>query len=148
MAGHFSAWRREPEPGPRRGWAFGLMFALLAPAILWPFALYLNYGLASHACFPAGSPLPSQRWSGLPDVLKVFNIVCLLTGLGALAVATFDWRRARHAAAAPTSSGERNQAESVLGSLALAALLVALVLCVGLFVNGLSIWLISRCALA
>lgn len=128
----------------------GLLFALLAPPVLWAFALYFDYGLASHACYPAGSPLPMPPagWMELPFVLKIFNVACLLIGVCALAVAALDWRLARHAAAAPTSSGERNQPASVPGSLALAAILAALVLCVGLLVNGLSIWLISRCALS
>lgn len=128
----------------------GLLFALLAPAILWAFALYFDYGLASHACYPAESPLPAPPagWIGLPFDLKLFNIACLLIGVCALAVAVLDWRRARNAAVARANSGERNRPASVLGSLALAATLAALVLCVGLLVNGLSIWLISRCALA
>ena len=150
MRGRFSAWRRNREPAPKWGWALALMFAIAAPGIIWVFALYFNYGLASHACYPATAPRPSlpPAWRGLPTMLTVFNIVCFAIGASALALAALDWRRAAHAASAPTSSGERNQLASVTGSLALAAILGALILCFALFVNGLSLWLISRCALA
>jgi len=149
MSAPFSAWRRPPA-SPKKGWALALTVAIAAPGLVWAFALYFNYGLASHACYPATAPRPNlpPAWRELPTVLTVFNVVCLAIGLCALAFATFDRRRATHASSAPTSSGERRQLASVTSSLATAGIVLALILCFALFVNGLSLWLISRCALA
>ena len=55
-----------------------LWYGLLIPPVVWAIQLELNYGLASHACFPAGTPRASflPGWERIWVVLLVVNLVC------------------------------------------------------------------------
>ena len=58
-----------------------LLYGLLIPPFAWAVELYLNFGLASHACFPDGAPRASflARLGRNLDVLLVaVNIICAL----------------------------------------------------------------------
>ena len=84
---------------PRRSgaWRALLWYGLLIPPVVWAVQLELNYGLASHACFPIGTPRASfvPGWERIWVVLLVVNLVCLaICAIGLLASGS-SWRRLR-----------------------------------------------------
>lgn len=85
------------HPAPHRGRvANGLLFAaLLAAPLAWSAQLLLNYGLASHACFPQTRPktVPGPGWEWLHSALLAINLVALAIAIAATIVSLFIWRR-------------------------------------------------------
>lgn len=144
MAAPFAAWRRERPIKFKRWWALALAFAWLAPGALWILALLVSFGLASHACYPAATPITQWLWRGAPAALRIFNLVCFVASLAALAAAGIDWRTARRPKDA-TRSGAGDPRAAVERVLSYASMLAALVLWFALLVNGIEIWLISHC---
>jgi hypothetical protein len=144
MAARFSAWRRERPVKFPKWWTLALIFAWLAPGGLWLFALLVSFGVASHACYPAIAPALHWLWSGAPYALRGFNIVCIAVSLRALAGGAIDWRETKRAGMS-ARSGSGDPRSAVEGALAYASTLAALVLWFALFVNGIEIWLTSRC---
>jgi hypothetical protein len=144
MAAPFAAWRRERRVIFKRWWTVALVFAWGAPGALWVLALLVSYGVASHSCYPAATPVTHWLWSAAPGALKLFNIVCFVISLAALAAAGFDWSRARRPEDV-TLSGARDPRSTVERVLAYASTVAALVLGFALLVNAIEIWLISRC---
>ena len=73
------------------------MYGLLAPPLVWAVELYLNFGLASHACFPDEAPRASflPGWERIWVVLLVVNLVCLAIGAIGLVASAISWRRLR-----------------------------------------------------
>lgn len=55
-----------------------MTYGLLVPPFVWAVQLDLNYGLASHACFPDGAPRASfpSGWERIWVVPLVVNLVC------------------------------------------------------------------------
>ena len=119
------------HPAPHRHratWTLG--FALLAAPMAWLIQTSANYGLSSHACYPAAEPLhmmtASWQW---PAVLAI-NIIAILLAAAAALIAFGTWRRTREEAAgdAPEvlEAGEgRTRFLSLWGSLAGAGFTIA-----------------------
>ncbi len=70
-----------------------LFSALLASPLAWSAQLLLNYGLASHACFPNWTPKASPIWGWLSSSLLAINLVALAIAVAATAVSFVMWRR-------------------------------------------------------
>jgi hypothetical protein len=89
------------HPAPDAG-AVGLplLFAgLLLPPLAWTIELFVDYGLASHACFPRAQPLLSTPpgWGTVWSTLLAVNIAALLVACVATFISFCIWRRTRGA---------------------------------------------------
>ena len=85
-----------PLAGAVPGWL--LFTVLLAAPIAWLVQLYVDYGLASQACFPRDKPLSNGLavspavWTGsLALVIGTLVVAC-----AAAAASFWMWRRSRH----------------------------------------------------
>ena len=75
-----------------------LFYGLLVPPFVWAIELYLNFGLASHACFPGEAPRASflPGWERIWTVLLVVNLVCAAICAIGLIASGYSWRRLRN----------------------------------------------------
>lgn len=82
-----------PVPPDRRASSPLLLYGLLIPPLAWAAGLYLNFGLASHACFPDGGPRSSflPGWEGIWTVLIAVNIICALACAIGLLTSRYSW---------------------------------------------------------
>jgi hypothetical protein len=90
------------HPAPHRGRASdALLFsALTAPPLAWAAQLFIDYGLASHACFPGDAPRRARPEDGaLHGWLLGINLVALVIAIAATATSFVIWRRTRGEAA-------------------------------------------------
>jgi hypothetical protein len=78
------------SPTVRRSAGLALPLAALAAGPgAWAAQLVIDYGLASHACFPGAVPLrqsPPGGWTGEPAVLLALNLACLALSVAAAAI--------------------------------------------------------------
>ena len=92
----------DARPAPRKGgaWSGLLLYGLLVPPLIWAIQLYLNFGLASHACFPNETPRASflPGWERIWTVLLVVNLVCAAICAIGLLASGYSWRRLRTSA--------------------------------------------------
>ena len=139
----------------RRGGASrGLLwYGLIAPPLVWAAELYLNYGLASHACFPGRAPRASflSGWERVWAALMVVNLVCLAVAAIGLVTSAFSWRRLRDEQLVV----ERGEAGGIaypsggrLRAFAASGLMVSGLFTVAILFNTLYLWSISTCSLA
>jgi hypothetical protein len=124
---------RQPlHPAPHRRYAGrALGFALLAAPLAWLVQTSANYGLASHACYPAAEPLHMMTGDWQWPVVLVVNIAAIVLATVAALIAFFTWRRTREEAAgevpALIEAGEgRTRFLSLWGSLTGAGLAIGL----------------------
>jgi hypothetical protein len=75
-----------------------LGFGLCGGPLAWAVQLYVNYALASHACFPATASraLAPPSWAGVNSIMWMINVVALVISLAALFVAWRAWRATRN----------------------------------------------------
>ncbi|MDJ0450749.1 hypothetical protein [Methylocystis sp. JR02] len=86
----------EPPAPHRARTSLALLFgALLASPLAWSVQLLVNYGLASHACFPSDRPRSSLApgWEWVEPVVTALNLLCLAIAVVASLVALSVWRR-------------------------------------------------------
>lgn len=90
-----------PAPHAARVSLALLFGALIASPLAWSAQLLLNYGLASHACFPSDAPRASLStgWEWAPRAIIAINLFCLLIAIAASLVSASIWRRTREEAA-------------------------------------------------
>lgn len=84
------------HPAPHRNrasWTLG--FALVAAPLAWLIQTSANYGLSSHACYPADEPLLSMQASWPWPAALIITLVAIATAAGALLVAFAAWRQTR-----------------------------------------------------
>jgi hypothetical protein len=69
----------------------------VAAPFAWAAQLVINYALASHACFPGGSPLRSvaSGWGAVWSVLFLIELLTLAIALAGAAAAHRSWRATR-----------------------------------------------------
>jgi hypothetical protein len=111
--------------------------------------LYLNYGLASHACFPVDAPRTSflHGWERLWIVLLVVNLVCLAVCAIGLITSGFSWRlwRDRRAVAEGAGATVYNPEER-RRSFAISGLMVSGLFTVAILFNTIYLWALSTCS--
>jgi hypothetical protein len=90
-----------PAPHSERVSAALLFGALLAPPLAWGVQLIVNYGLASHACFPGDMPRTSLApgWEWVAPAIIALNLASLAIAAAASVVSLSIWRRTREEAA-------------------------------------------------
>jgi hypothetical protein len=81
-----------PSPGRESVRLELLFFGLCAAPIAWTLQFLINYGLASHACYPRDM---SQPEGGLWYGPLAINLVAILVSLAAAIVSYAMWRSAR-----------------------------------------------------
>ncbi len=128
-----------------------MWYGLLAPPLVWAVELYLNYGLASHACFPGQAPRASflSGWERIWVALLVVNLVCLAVAAIGLVTSAFSWRRLRDERPVEGEAGGIvNPSGGRLRSFAVSGLMVSGLFTVAILFNTLYLWSISTCSLA
>jgi hypothetical protein len=134
-----------------QAWRALLIYGLLVPPFFWALELYLNSGLASHACFPQVTPRASflPGWQSIWAALLVINIVCVVLCAVGLGASGFSWRRL-HA-----SGGVENERGGIpypsqgrLGAFAVSGLLISALFTLAILFNTLSLWALSTCSQA
>ena len=136
---------------PRSGgtWRVLLWYGLLVPPIVWAAQLELNYGLASHACFPVEAPRASflPGWERIWVVLLVVNLVCLASCAIGLLFSGYSWRRLRRERPVQGKlGGVAYPSEERLSSFAVSGLLMSGVFTAAIFFNTLYLWALSTCS--
>jgi hypothetical protein len=136
----------------RRGGAgsVALLYGLLVAPLIWAVQLYLNFGLASHACFPSGAPRTSflPGWERIWTALLVVNLVCLAICATGLLGSGYSWRRLRspQTLAAGADSEPFRTSEERMRSSAVAALMVSGLFTTAILFNTLYLWALSTCS--
>jgi hypothetical protein len=89
-----------PAPHAERVSLALLFGALVASPLAWSAQLLLNYGLASHACFPRDAPRATfmAGWEWTPHAIIAINLACLVIAIVATLVSVSIWRRTREEA--------------------------------------------------
>ena len=126
-----------------------MLYGLLVPPFVWAVELYLNFGLASHACFPDGAPRASflPGWERIWTVLLAVNIVCAAVCAIGLFASGYSWRRLRHERpVAEEIGGAPYPSEGRLRSFAVAGLMVSGLFTLAVLFNTLSLWALSTCS--
>lgn len=87
-----------PSPHAHRLGYADIIFALFGGVAAWVLQLMVNYGVASHACFPraGGTRLAGINWAALVSPLVLVNLAALLLGGAAVFVAWRNWRATRN----------------------------------------------------
>jgi polyferredoxin len=126
------------------------LYALLLPPFVWAVQLYLNFGLASHACFPVETPRTSflPGWERIWVLLLVVNLVC--AALCAIGFLTSGYSR-RHLrnrkAVADMADGAPTPARPErLRSFAIAGLMVSGVFSTAILFDTIYLWALSTCS--
>ena len=129
-----------------------MFYGLIAPPLVWAIQLYLNFGLASHACFPGEAPRATfaSGWERIWTVLLVVNLICAAICAIGLIASGFSWRRLRNpqAIAAGTSSEPAPGTDERLRSFAVAGLMVSGLFTAAIVFNTLYLWALSTCSQA
>ena len=139
-----------PTPAGNRGWERLMLYGLLVPPLAWVVELYLNFGLASHACFPGEAPRASfiPGWGRIWIALLAINIVCALVCAAGLITAGYGWRRLGKAAPVPREVwGVPYPSEGRLRQFALSGLIVRGLFTAAIVFNTISLWTLSTCSL-
>ena len=136
---------------PRHGgaWTGLLAYGLLVPPLAWAVALYLNFGLASHACYPDGAPRASflPGWERIWVVLLAVSLVCAAICAIGLLASGYSWRQLRVDPPVPEEiGGAPSLAEGRLRSFAACGLMVSGLFTVTLAFNILFLWALSTCS--
>lgn len=127
-----------------------LLYGLLVAPLIWAVQLYLNYGLASHACFPGEAPRTSflPGWERIWVVLLVANLVCLAICAIGLLASGYSWRRLREPGvfAAEEVGGTAYPSEERMRSFALAGLMLSGLFTTAILFDTLYLWALSTCS--
>jgi hypothetical protein len=118
--------------------------------LIWAIQLYLNFGLASHACFPSEAPGASfiPGWERMWTVLLAVNLVCLAICAIGLLASQYSWRRLRNRQALATGADSEpaRASEERMRSFALAGLMMSGLFTVAILFNTLYLWALSTCS--
>ena len=127
-----------------------MFYGLIAPPFVWAIQLYLNFGLASHACFPGEAPRANfvSGWGRIWTVLLVVNLVCAAICAVGLIASGYSWRRLRNppVIAGGTPSEPIHGDDERLTSFAVAGLMVSGVFTAAILFNTLYLWALSTCS--
>jgi hypothetical protein len=125
------------------------MYGLLIPPLAWAIELYLNFGLASHACFPDGAPRASflAGWEGIWTVLVAVSIVCAVICAIGLISSGYSWRSlSRERPPAEVIGEVPRPSEGRLRAFAVSGLIVSGLFAVAILFDSLYLWALSTCS--
>lgn len=136
---------------PRSGGARSglLLYGLLIPPFAWAIELYLNFGLASHACFPDGAPRASflPGWEGIWTVLVAVSIVCAVVCAIGLISSGYSWNRFRRDPPLPEEIGAVSYpSQGRLQAFAVSGLIISGLFTVAILFDSLYLWALSTCS--
>lgn len=149
----------DAEPaGPERAWPSfaALYYGILIPPLAWAFQECLDYGLASHACFPENMPRPTflHDMGWIWWALLGINLLCLVGSAAGVATSYLLWGRLLRGLA-PRDRGREDVHDNLLEPgeprvrvFAAAGFLISLLFTIAILVNTISIWTIGTCSLA
>jgi hypothetical protein len=126
-----------------------LLYGLLFPPFAWAIELYLNFGLASHACFPDGAPRTSflPRWEEIWTVLMAVSIVCAVICAIGLVSSGYSWRSlARERSLADEIGGASYPSRGRLQAFAVSGLMISGLFTVAILFDTLYLWALSTCS--
>lgn len=89
---------QHPSPGRDRVPLWQLIGAFAASPAAWITQLLVNYGVASHACYPSVAPWlvsPPPGWAGERIWMEVLSLVCLAVALGGAGASWMFWKRTK-----------------------------------------------------
>jgi hypothetical protein len=124
----------------------GLLFPLLAPPLAWTIHLALNFGLASHACFPDGEPLavPPAGFDWLRLLLLVVDLGAMAVAVIAVAVAYRSWMVSARELAA-TEARVMEEGESRTRFLAIWGTLIGAGFLIAILFDFVGLWVLPIC---
>ena len=128
-----------------------LFYGLLAPPLVWAIQLYLNFGLASHACFPGETPRASflPGWERIWTALLAVNLVCAAICAIGLLASGYSWRRLRNPRLSrPGHLASRPRVRGTADRFAVAGLMVSGLFTAAILFNTLYLWALSTCSQA
>jgi hypothetical protein len=125
------------------------LFGLLLPPLAWAVQLYLNFGLASHACFPGEAPRTSfvSGWDQIWIVLVTVNVACATICAIGLLASGYSWRGLRNLPPIPASQPARTS-DDRRTSFAVSGLMVSGVFTAAILFNTIFLWALSTCSQA
>jgi hypothetical protein len=87
-----------PSPHRDRVALAGLAFGLVGGPLAWIVQFCVNFGLASHACFPhdVSHNRPQAGWEHVGSAVLAINLAAMVVALAAVVVAWLDWRATRY----------------------------------------------------
>jgi hypothetical protein len=143
---------------PERRWPsfIALYYGILVPPFLWAFQESLNFGLASHACFPDGAPAATFTrnmhwvWWALLGV----SLVCFLASVGGIATSYLLWGRLlrgldpRDRRRPDVHDDVLEPGEPRVRVFAASGFLISLLFSIAILANLISIWTLGTCSLS
>jgi hypothetical protein len=144
--------------GPERDWSsfVVLYYGILIPPLLWAFQESLNFGLASHACFPHATPRAAfiagmaWVWCALPGI----NLGCLVASAAGVATSFYSWRRLWRDLLPDDRRREDvhddllEPGEPRVRVFAASGFLISLLFSIAILCNSISLWTLGTCSLA
>jgi hypothetical protein len=144
MADSASTSAVHPTPYRHRSSLAELIFITFAPPLAWSAHLILNYAVASHTCFPDGTPQATPSFDGLRALLIGIDVASLAISVVVLLMAHRLWRAStaelRQAEAATVRTGEERTR-----FLALWGILIGLLFFVAVFFDFVGLWILPIC---
>jgi hypothetical protein len=127
-----------------------LMYGLLAPPLVWAIQLYLNFGVASHACFPGELPRASflPGWEQSWVALLAVNLVCAaLCAIGLVASAS-SWRDLRNRPESPIEADRQatDPSDEQRRSFAAAGIMLSALFTAAILFDAIYLWALSTCS--
>jgi hypothetical protein len=138
-----------PVPRDCGPWSGLIMYGLFIPPLAWAIELYLNFGLASHACFPDGAPRASflPGWEGIWIVLVAVSLICAAICAIGLISSGYSWRSLSRERPPAEAIGEvLHPSEGRLRAFAVSGLIVSGLFTVAILFDSLYLWALSTCS--
>lgn len=128
-----------------------MLYGLLLPPLVWATQLYLNFGLASHACFPGEGPRADfvHGWERTWSLLLVVNLLCAAICAIGLLASGYSWRRLRDEYPGEGKvAGVAYPSPERLRSLAVAGAMMSAVFTAAILFDTIYLWVLSTCSQA
>lgn len=135
-----------PAPHRRRAGLLALAFGVAGGPLAWGVHLVVNYGIASHACFPGAVPRsqPPSGVGGLWWLLLSIDLIAIAVAAAAALVSYRSWRATRRELAGRA----RDLVEIGEGRtrfLALWGLLTGVGFLLAVVFDGVALWVLPLC---
>ena len=136
-----------PSPHADRLGGADIAFALFGGVAAWAMQLAVNYGVASHACFPraGGTRLERIDWASVVSPLVLVNFAAVVLAVAAVLLAWRNWRTTRD----EHHGGRHHLLETGEGRsrfLAACGIGMGLFFLLVILANAVSLFMVSPCA--